>query len=230
MFHSVLLLEDEPAVAGLIRDGLRSTGMDVATATDLHEAREYMRHGPRTPELCLVDRILPDGDGLDFVREVRTEWPDVAIVVLTGMGEPENVVAGLDGGADLYLTKPFTTPELTAHLRALHRRAGQQDRRYLRLGDIVLDKVERTVRAGERSVRLTDVEARLLAALLVRRGEVARRSELFSEVWELDFDPGTGLLHSHVRNLRTRLKPLGLSDLVAAVRGVGYRLDPPVSR
>jgi DNA-binding response OmpR family regulator len=176
------------------------------------------------PELVLVDLILPDGNGMELVKELRESDPDIPIVILTGVDTSESVVRGLEEGADLYLKKPFTASELLAHLRALHRRA-LRGSTLLEVEGIRVDRVERTVEHAGRQAKLTTVELRLLDTILGAKGEVVAREDLFRQVWKLDFDPGTGLLHSHIRNLRQKLLPLGIDRTIASVRGKGYRFD-----
>lgn len=225
MFSDALLVEDDPAVATLIQEGLAREGVSVRTVASVGSARAAVERD--VPDLFLIDLVLPDGNGLTFLDDVRDRHPSVPVVVITGLDAPSDVVTGLDRGADLYLTKPFTPPELVAHLRALHRRTGSRPPTVLEHGDIRMDQVSRVVRYGDASVKLTDVERRLFSALFARAGEVATREEIFAEVWRLTFDPGTGLLHSHIRNLRNKLDKIGLGSLVVSVRGRGYRLNLP---
>jgi len=225
MFTDALLVEDDSAVATLMQEGLARVGVTVRHAETVREAHDLLDR--ETPELFLVDLVLPDGHGLDFVDAVRDQYPSAPVVVITGLDAPHEVVRGLDRGADLYLTKPFTLPEIIAHLRALHRRVGATDPAIVDYGGIQLDQVRRIVRYRGESVQLTDVERRLFSALLTRGGDVATRDEIFAEVWKLTFDPGTGLLHSHIRNLRNKLDRIGLKPAVVSVRGHGYRLSVP---
>lgn len=223
MFSDALLVEDDSAVATLITEGLRREGIVVRPAANMEQAQAVLDEG--VPELFLIDLVLPDGNGLNFLDDVRDQHPSVPVVVITGLDAPDEVIQGLDRGADLYLTKPFTPPELVAHLRALHRRTGSPTPAAVRHGDLHLDQVSRVVRYGQASVKLTDVERRLFYALFSREGGVATREEIFAEVWKLTFDPGTGLLHSHIRNLRNKLDRIGLGSAIVSVRGQGYRLD-----
>lgn len=225
MFSAALLVEDDAAVATLIQEGLAREGTSVRCAETVEAAQAALLQG--APDLFLIDLVLPDGSGLTFLDDVRDLHPTVPVVVITGLDAPGQVVEGLDRGADLYLTKPFTPSELAAHLRALHRRTASGPPAVLELGGIELDQVARVVRYRGASVKLTDVEARLFSALLSREGEVASRQEIFAQVWKLTFDPGTGLLHSHIRNLRNKLDTVGLGSAVASVRGQGYRVVPP---
>jgi DNA-binding response OmpR family regulator len=222
MFTSAVIIEDHPDVALLLRETLALAQVDSSHATSLEEGRRMV--ADVDPDLILVDLILPDGNGMDLVSEFRASNPDRPIVILTGVDSPETLVQGLDEGADLYLRKPFTATELLAQLRALYRRTARASA-VIAVDGVKVDRVERTVEHDGRETRLTTVELRLLDTILAAQGEVVDRETLFRRVWKLDFDPGTGLLHSHIRNLRQKLAPLGLDQTIVSVRGRGYRFD-----
>ena len=222
MFTTAFLLEDNEAVVTAIRAGLRRQGVQVESAGTLGEARDRLRD--LDPEVYLVDLVLPDGNGLELVRELRDADPAAPIVILTGLDQADDVIAGLASGADLYLKKPFTPSELFAHLQALHRRLDRGGA-VVEFAGVGADLLHRRALRSGKDVRLTDVEIRLLAALLRAQGDVVSREDLLLDVWNLKFDPGTGLLHSHIRNLRRKLRPLGVADAIRAARGRGYSFE-----
>ncbi len=223
MFRRAFLLEDNAGVVTALRIGFKNVGLAVESAETLAEAFEKLE-GAEPPDVFLVDLILPDGNGLDLVRWARDEHPAVPIAILTGLGESEDVVHGLEQGADLYIKKPFTASEILAHLEALYRRM-QRDGGAVSFGGVAVDLLHRRASHSGRSVRLTDVESRLLAALLTAQGEIVSREDLLLQVWNLTFDPGTGLLHSHIRNLRRKLRQIGADEWIQAARGRGYRFE-----
>ncbi len=226
MFKDTLLVEDNEGVANALAIGFGMAGVAMSHAADLAQARELLA-GSR-PGVLLVDLMLPDGNGLDLVRWARDQRPPVPVVIMTGLGDEEHVVQGLEEGADLYIKKPFTARELLAHLEALDRRM-EGSRAWAEHLGLSVDLVEREAAYNGKKVHLTDVEARLLAALMAASGELVHRDELLLKVWNLSFDPGTGLLHSHVRNLRRKLARVGTADWIQAIRSQGYLISGPSS-
>ena len=224
MFQDTLLVEDNQGVAKALAVGFKGAGVSMAHASDLAQAWSLLEEG--RPGVMLVDLMLPDGNGLELVRWARAQRPPVPVVIMTGLGDEDHVVEGLEEGADLYIKKPFTAREMLAHLEALDRRM-EGSRSRVEFRDMAVDLVEREVSFAGKSVHLTDVEARLLAALMQAAGEVVSRDELLLTVWNLSFDPGTGLLHSHIRNLRRKLSRVGTADWIQAIRSQGYLIDQP---
>jgi DNA-binding response OmpR family regulator len=220
----ILLVEDSSKLARALRQAFSEEGYSVDHAADgraalaLGEEHEY--------DVVVLDWMLPELDGLVVCRALRARDPSPAILRLTARGEVSDRVAGLDAGADDYLTKPFELRELLARIRALVRRRGEPTSVLLvRAGPLVVHRAERWVAVGESRVDLTSREHAVLLCLIRARGEVVSRRELLEKVWRLQFDPGTNVVDVQVRRLREKLGPHG--RLIETARGVGYRLALP---
>jgi DNA-binding response OmpR family regulator len=225
----ILIVEDNEDLAFGLQRTLEFEGHEVQVAEDgphgLDRAREW------GPELVLLDLMLPGMDGFEVLRRLRRGGFRVPILVLTARGEESDIVVGFDSGADDYVTKPFSTLELLARVRALLRRGRTSEavppRRIERFGDVEIDPASRTVaRAGEH-VSLTPKEFDLLMALVERRGAVASRVELLEDVWEYaNADVATRTVDIHVAELRRKLEH-DPSDPrhILTVRKAGYRLE-----
>jgi DNA-binding response OmpR family regulator len=213
----LLVVEDEARIAAFLVKGLTAVGYAVDCASTAAEAL----HLAREHEFAVVvlDRRLPDGDGLDVLRALRSDGDDVPVIVLTALGEVDDRVEGLDLGADDYLTKPFAFDELLARVRA-RLRGRQQDQSVLAFGAVRLDLHTRRARVKDREVDLTTREFALLETFLRHPGHVLSREQLFSQVWGFDFDPGTNLVDVYVGYLRRKLG----EDSIETIRGAGYRL------
>ena len=219
----ILVVEDDRKVASFLERGLREEGYSVDVSqngTDgLLKARvhEY--------DLLLLDVMLPGTTGFEIVREVRSRESTVPILLLTARDEREDIVLGLDAGADDYLTKPFALDELLARIRALLRRGGSSRPDRLIYDDVELDRVAHQAhRRGER-LELTPKEFQLLEFFLLNPERVVRRTELLEKVWDLNFDPMSNVVDVHVGHLRKKLGSAGEGPLVHTVRGVGYILQ-----
>ena len=216
----VLVVEDDRKVAGFIEQGLREEGyvVDVALegeqATMLAHVYEY--------DLMVLDVMLPKKTGLQLATELRREGRATPILMLTARDTTEDVVRGLDAGADDYLTKPFAMAELLVRVRALLRRAGRLTSGVLQVGDLIVDEGGRTVVRGDEPVDLTRTEFDLLLNLARTPGRVMSKSQLLSAVWGFDaYDHN--LVEVHMSSLRRKLEAHG-PRLVQTVRGAGYVL------
>ena len=217
----ILVVEDEPKIEGFLRRGLEEEGHHVLSAQDLAGARALLVDA--MPDLLLVDRMLPDGDGLSLVRECRRRGSPVAAICLTARDRLEERVAGLNGGADDYLVKPFAFEELLARIAAVMRRGGGEDR--LRVSDLELDLAgHRAWRAGVEVV-LTPKEFALVRVLAENKGRVMSRTQLLERVWDTTHDPGTNVVDVAVGALRAKIDKGFAKPLLHTVRGVGYVLD-----
>jgi DNA-binding response OmpR family regulator len=216
----VLVVEDEDRIASFLLKGLGAAGFVVSRVVTGAEALE--RSHREAADLMILDLGLPDMDGFDVLREMRARGDRMPVVVLTARGGVPDRVEGLELGADDYLAKPFAFDELLARVRA---RLRARPETVLRTGDVEVDLISRTVRAGDRAVELTAREFALLETLVRHRGEALSREQLLSEVWGLDFDPRSNLVDVYVGYLR---KKVG-EELIQTVRGVGYRLAPDAS-
>jgi DNA-binding response OmpR family regulator len=218
----VLLVEDDAGVAGALASGLRRRGWELVHATTGAEAVARARG----VDLVLLDLGLPDMDGMDVCRTLRG-GSDVPIIALTARGDARSKVAGLRGGADDYVVKPFGFAELVARMEAVLRRSRPvlpvrvPARPPVRLADVEIDLDARTVRAHGGPVRLTRKEFDLLALLAEQPGAVRTRAEILQRVWQSTWQGSSRTLDVHVASLRAKLDA---PDLVETVRGVGYRL------
>jgi two-component system response regulator RegX3 len=226
MKRQILVVEDEPSIAeplsaALEREGFRT--IVVGTAADGVDA--FRAH---SPDLVLLDVMLPDGDGRDVLREIRSS-SRTPVVVLSARGEEVDVVAGLELGADDYVTKPFSAAQLTARIRAVLRRAAspshvEPDR--LRVGEAAMDLRTHEVTLGGRTIDLTVKEFELLRMLLEEAGRVVKRSDLMAEVWDPNWYGSTKTLDVHVSALRKKLGDDPASPrYIHTVRGVGFRFS-----
>lgn len=218
----ILLVEDNTKVTSFVKQGLEEEGYTVDVAYD--GADGSLKAAANDYDLLLLDIMLPEKNGLEIVREVRSEGDDVPVLLLTARDSTADVVRGLDAGGDDYVTKPFSFDELLARMRALLRRGGSSRRELLQYRDVALNRLEHeATRSGER-LRLTPKEFKLLEFFLLHAEEVVRRTELLEKVWGLDFDPGSNVVDVHVSNLRSKLQKNGSPPLIHTVRGVGYKL------
>jgi two-component system OmpR family response regulator len=215
----IALVEDNPQLAGSMRDGLAEDGFEV----DVHEtaAKGIARGLRRDLDLMILDLGLPDRDGLEVLKELRAARVHVPILVLTARDAVESRVAALDAGADDYVVKPFAFAELVARINALTRRAGGP--RWTPSIDVPLVmRDDLVVESGGRSAALSPREYALLGCLVRRRGEVVSRTEILKEAFGYDFDPGTNVIDVHLTHLRKKLA--GFPITIETVRGAGIRL------
>jgi len=221
----ILVVEDDRKVAGFIEQGLREEGYAVDVAPDGEQAT--MLAHVYEYDLVVLDVMLPKKTGLQVATELRREGRSTPILMLTARDTTEDVVRGLDAGADDYITKPFKFDELLARVRALIRRGGAGRTELLKYGPLELDRLKHKVRVEGRAVDLTPKEFHLLQHFLLHPEEVVRRTELLEKVWDMHFDPESNVVDVHVGNLRRKLKSAAGKELVQTVRGVGFRLQDP---
>lgn len=217
----ILVVEDEPKIADFLRRGLSEEGHRVAVAPDLLDARARLAAEPF--DLLLVDRMLPDGDGLDLIRGLRRSGDATPAICLTARDRVEERVAGLHGGADDYLVKPFAFDELLARIAAVSRRGRGTER--LEVGDLVIDPGAHRVRRGGVELVLTVREFDLLRYLAENRGRVLSRTRLLDAVWDTTHDPGTNVVDVYISYLRAKVDKPFDRPLIHTVRGVGYVLE-----
>ena len=218
----ILLVEDDRKVAGFIEQGLREEGYIVDVARDGDEATT-MAH-VNDYDAILLDVMLPKKNGFQIAAELRREGRTAPILMLTSRDATEDVVRGLDAGADDYLSKPFQFDELVARIRALLRRGGAERLEVLRYGPIALDRLRHLAVVNDQRLDLTPKEFQLLEYFLLRPEEVVRRTTLLEKVWDMHFDPDSNVVDVHVGNLRRKLMQAAGEPLVATVRGVGFTL------
>jgi two-component system, OmpR family, response regulator MprA len=219
----VLVVDDERAVRESLRRALELEGYDVELAADGREALDRLEAGP-DPDAVILDVLMPEVDGLEVCAELRRSGSRLPVLMLTARAEVENRVAGLDAGADDYVTKPFALEELLARLRALLRRTSNGSGETLRFADLELDPRTREVHRGGEPIELTRTEFSLLELFLLNPRQVLTRSLIFERVWGYDFGAGSNSLDVYVGYLRRKTEAGGKPRLIQTVRGVGYAL------
>ncbi len=217
----ILVVEDEPKIAGFLKRGLGDEGHNVDVVADLREAR--LATTGDAYDLLLVDRMLPDGDGLSLLRELRRKGDHTPGICLTARDRVEERVEGLYGGADDYLVKPFEFDELLARIAAVTRRAGAAER--IEIGDLHLDVATRRVSRGAKEIQLTAQEFDLLRYLAEHAGRVLSRTRILEAVWDLTHDPRTNVVDVYISYLRAKIDKGFEQPLIHTVRGVGYVLE-----
>ena len=216
----ILVVEDEKKVARFLEKGLREEGYSVDVSHDGTDG--LLKAHVHDYDLLVLDVMLPGKSGLEVVRELRARESSVPVLLLTARGDQDDIVLGLDAGADDYLTKPFGFDELLARVRALLRRGGSARPDRLIYDDLELDRVTHKAHRGGDRLDLTPKECQLLEFLMLNAERVVRRTELLEKVWDLQFDPMSNVIDVHVGHLRRKLRESGDDPLVHTVRGVGY--------
>ena len=219
-----LIVEDEPEIRRFVKSALENEGCRVHEAGTLARAR--IEAGTRKPDLLIVDLGLPDGDGIDLIREVRA-WSQVPVIVLSARDGEEQKIAALDAGADDYLTKPFGLGELMARVRVALRRAarGNTESPLVRFADVEVDLAAHAVKRDSQPLHLTALEFRLLAMLLANSGRVLTHRQIVREVWGPAYADQTHYARVYMQHLRQKLErdPSRPAHLLTET-GVGYRL------
>lgn len=220
----ILLVDDEPALLDTLAYNLRNSGYDVVTAADGAAALEQARSS--SPDLVILDLMLPEIDGLTVCRSLRAA-ADTPILVLTARTGELDKIIGLESGADDYMTKPFSLGELQARIRALLRRAGpRQQGDEIRSGNLVLNLTSRKAFLGENELNLSPKEFSLLAELMRHQGAVLSRDLLLTRVWGYDYYGDSRTVDVHVRWLREKIESDSSSpERIVTVRGIGYRFE-----
>jgi len=221
----ILVIEDERSIADLLYRGLSEEGHTVRTAETLTAGRRALRDEEAPVDLLVVDRMLPDGDGLDLVRQLRRDGDERPALVLTARDRVDERVEGLYGGADDYMTKPFSFDELLARIAAIQRRLGGATAPRIEVGDLVLDLEALRVWRGEEEVALTAQEFRLLRYLAEHAGKVVSRTRLLEGAWDMHHDPGTNIVDVYISYLRAKVDKGHEHPLIHTVRGRGYVLE-----
>ena len=221
MSRAIAVVEDDESIREMLRYYFQSVGYSVR-AYESGEALFAGEPGQTPPLLYILDIMLPGMDGLEILRRLREgrDTADVPVIMLTARTAEMDRVAGLEGGADDYVVKPFGIMELQARVKAVLRRAQRQGDRVLTCGDLEIDPAAREVRKGGKLVELTFKEFELLRLLCTRRGVALTRDEILQAVWDYDYTGETRTVDMHVKALRQKLG----EDVITTVRGVGYKM------
>jgi len=217
----ILIIEDDNETRDYVSAGLKEAGHTIDSARDGYEGLLLAKEGNH--DLLIVDRMLPDLDGLTLVKTLRSAGCNVPILFLTSMCGIDDRVEGLNAGADDYLVKPFAFSELSARVNALLRRPRETvDVKALQVPGLEIDLLKRVVRRNGQLIDLQPTEFRLLEYLVRHAGQVVTRTMLLENVWDFHFDPKTNIVESHISRLRGKLNAGNKTNLIHTVRGAGY--------
>ena len=221
----ILLVEDEPDAARLLAKGLREQRYAIDVAMDGEAA--VFQASVNDYDLLILDVLLPLKNGFEVCREVRANGGQMPILLLTARDAVQDRIAGLDYGADDYLTKPYDFHELLARVRALLRRGPALKNEQLMVADLLINTRTHEVKRAGRAIALTAKEYALLAYLARRAGEVVTRAEIAEHVWDENFDPFSNLIEVYIQRLRRKVDEEHPAKLIRTLRGEGYRLTTP---
>jgi len=219
----VLLVEDEPEMAAFIARGLQDDGYVVDVAPDGGQAMDWVQ--TQHYDLVLLDVRLPVKDGITVCRELRSKSFKSPILMLTALDSADDIVNGLNSGADDYLSKPFDFGVLLARMRALLRRSGETRGPVLQVADLSLNTLNHTAARGSRPVRLTSKEYALLELLMLNAGQILGRAQIAEHVWDENFDPMSNIVDVYVNRLRRKVDHDADRRLIHTRRGAGYMLS-----
>ena len=229
--HRVLVVDDEKSISDLIATSLRFVGFDVRTAATGSEALTVAEEFK--PQAVVLDVMLPDLDGFEVCRQLRSEGLNVGVLFLTAKDGMEDKVAGLTIGGDDYMTKPFSLEELVARLRALLRRIGvveiDTDDEKIRFADLELNEATHEVHRAGHLLEMSPTEFQLLRYLLINADRVVSKSQILDHVWQYDFRGDAGIVETYISYLRKKIDTFD-PPLIHTVRGVGYRLRLPAAK
>jgi len=223
--NKILIVEDERPIREMIAFHLMRAGYDTLEAEDCREARKLL--ADERPSLALIDWMLPDMSGLELTRMLKRdkEFEDLAVIMLTARADEHDKVTGLEGGADDYMTKPFSPRELVARIKAVLRRSGSAENEVVTSGEIKLDAAAHRVLAKGTEVHLGPTEYRLLKYLMTHPERVYSRNQLLDRVWGANVYVEERTVDVHVRRLRKALTEHGVERYIQTVRGSGYRFS-----
>lgn len=229
--YRILVVDDESSISDLISTSLRFVGFDVRTAATGSEALTVAEEFK--PQAVVLDVMLPDSDGFEVCRQLRSEGLNIGVLFLTAKDGMEDKVAGLTIGGDDYMTKPFSLEELVARLRALLRRIGvveiDTDDEKIRFADLELNEATHEVHRGGQLLEMSPTEFQLLRYLLINADRVVSKSQILDHVWQYDFRGDAGIVETYISYLRKKIDAFD-PPLIHTVRGVGYRLRLPAAK
>lgn len=220
----LLLIEDEPNVISLIQRSLSASGHEITIAMDGQSGVQMaLQH---TFDLIILDLMIPVINGMEVCRKLRRVEIWTPILMLTALSTTENIVSGLDAGADDYMTKPFKLAELEARIRTLIRRGKESEKEkntnILQIADLILDKTTKTVTRNGQAIDLTATEFRLLEFLIENQNKVLNRMEILENVWDINFNLGTNVVDVYINYLRKKVDKNSKTKLIHTVFGMGY--------
>jgi len=229
--HRILVVDDEKSISDLIATSLRFVGFDVRTAASGSEALTVAEEFK--PQAVVLDVMLPDIDGFEVCRQLRSEGLNIGVLFLTAKDGMEDKVAGLTIGGDDYMTKPFSLEELVARLRALLRRIGvteiDTDDEKIRFADLELNEATHEVHRAGILLEMSPTEFQLLRYLIINADRVVSKSQILDHVWQYDFRGDAGIVETYISYLRKKIDSFD-PPLIHTVRGVGYRLRLPAAK
>ena len=220
----LLIVEDEPNLLSVLRKGLSEKNFDVSAALDGTTALEML--ASNIFDVVVLDVMLPDINGIEICRRLRAAGNFVPILMLTALDSSENVVTGLNAGADDYMPKPFKFSELEARINALARRSQQGHRppEIITIDDLVIDRLAKTVKRGEDTITLTAKEFKLLYYLAKNSGIILSREKILDNVWNINFDMNTNVVDVYINYLRKKIDKPYTHNLIHTMKGLGYVL------
>jgi len=220
----ILIVEDEPNVVSVLTRGLNGEGFETSVAPDGSIALEMV--SAHTFDLIVMDIMLPGINGLDLCKQVKNKYPHIPVIMLTALGTTENIVTGLDNGADDYLVKPFKIAELSARIRTILRRfsGNQPIDEIISIGNLQLNIQAKTVVRADKEITLTATEYRLLQFFAKNKNKTLSRIDILENVWDIDFNMGTNVVDVYVNYLRKKIDKGFDSNLIHTIVGLGYML------
>jgi len=218
----LLIVEDEPNLLSILRKGFAENNNDVSVALDGKTALEMVQN--YTFDVVILDVMLPDINGIEICRRLRTDKNFVPILLLTALGTSENIVTGLNAGADDYLVKPFKFGELDARVNALNRRANQETEKVdtIVIGDLEINSQAKTVKREGEPIVLTAKEFKLLYYLAKNTGRIVSRDQILDNVWDINFDMNTNVVDVYINYLRKKIDKPFSTKLIHTMKGLGY--------
>lgn len=218
----LLLVEDDRLVANFIKKGLSETGYAVDIAHDAQEGNYLAQE--EDYDLIVLDLMLPDGDGLDICRQLREKGIPTPVLILTAKTQVEDRVAGLNAGADDYLTKPFAFSELGARIQALLRRSHREASPTLKVSDLELDPVSHEVHRNGREIELSPKEFSILEFLMRNKNQVVTRTMILEHVWDYNFETFSNIVDVYMTHLRKKVDGRENKKLIQSIHGVGFKI------
>ena len=217
----ILIIEDNPKMASAIQKGLQAHGYAADVSHSGFEGEDMAVI--ESYDLIILDLMLPDRDGVDVCRNLRRRCIDTPVIMLTALSGTDDKVAGLDAGADDYLTKPFEFDELLARIRAMLRRGEASEGRTLECDDLVLDLYTRVAKRGEMEHELSNKEFGLLEYLMRNPNRVLSRAQITQKVWDMNYEPGSNVIDVYISSLRKKIDRGFDTELIHTIKGAGYR-------